>query len=484
MTKKQRPVASSQYSDREKELSHLPKGWMWSTVGQLYKIVGGGTPSTTVEAYWTGDIPWITSADIHGVKDIRPRKVVNQNAIKNSATNLVSKGSILVVTRVGLGKVALTETPLCFSQDTQALSISDSLLNPKYSLYYLSRAVQIFKYDNRGTTISGVTKQQLSNLPFPLPPLAEQHRIVAKIEELFSSLDKGIENLKTAQQHLKIYRPAVLKWAFEGKLTNENVVDGELPDGWTEKKVSEIADTFGGCAFKSGEFKQKGKYQVLRMGNIRSGVLRYEEKAVFLNDVEEIVLNKALLRQNDVVITQTGTKGKRDYGFTALIPKTNLLLNQRIAAIRCNERCLPKFFLYYTWTDRFRNQYFENETGNVGQSNVGMKAVTDTLVYLPNIEEQHTIVAEIESRLSVCDKIEDSIDQSLKQAESLRQSILKKAFEGKLVPQNPNDEPASVLLDRIKAEREKTQAETPQTRQPRKRPMKTTPSPLRGEGRG
>ena len=293
-----------------------------------------------------------------------------------------------------------------------------------------------------------------SKLSVPLPPFSEQQRIVDKIEELFSRLDKGIESLKTAQQQLKVYRLAVLKWAFEGKLTNKNVKKGELPGGWTEKKVSEIADIFGGYAFKSGEFKQKGKYQVLRMGNIRPGILRYDEKAVFLEDVEEGVLNRALLKQNDVVISQTGTKGKRDYGFTALIPKTNLLLNQRIAAIRCNEKCLPKFFLYFTWTDRFKNQYFANETGNVGQGNVGMKAVTDTLVYLPSIEDQHTIVAEIESRLSVCDKIEESIEQSLKQSESLRQSILKKAFEGKLVPQDPKDEPASKLLARIRAEKE------------------------------
>ena len=332
------------------------------------------------------------------------------------------------------------------------------LVSIKYAFYFV-QIIHISVDTHKRYWIS-----HYSQLPIPLPPLPEQHRIVAKIEELFSSLDKGIESLKTAQQQLKVYRQAVLKWAFEGKLTDKNVVEGELPEGWTEKKVSEIADTFGGFAFKSGEFKQKGKYQVLRMGNIRPGILRYDESAVFLKDVEEVILNKALLKQNDVVITQTGTKGKRDYGFTALIPKTNLLLNQRIAAIRCNEKCLPKFFLYYTWTDRFKNQFFANETGNVGQGNVGMKAVTDTLVYLPNLEEQHAIVAEIESRLSVCYKIEENIEQSLKQSEALRQSILKKAFEGKLVPQNPSDEPASVLLERIRRERSETPSSQTKTR--------------------
>ena len=119
---------------------------------------------------------------------------------------------------------------------------------------------------------------------------------------------------------------------------------------------------------------------------------------------------------------------------------------------------MSKYFLYYTWTDKFKNQFFEYETGNVGQGNVGMKAVTDTLIYLPSIIEQQQIVSEIEERLSVCDKLEESINQTLQQSESLRQSILKKAFEGKLVPQNPKNEPASALLERIKAEREKNKS--------------------------
>src|SRR3990172_2744961 len=155
--------------------SLFPKGWVWTRVGQLYNIVGGGTPSTEIAGYWKGGIPWITSADIHGLKDIRPRKQISKDAIENSATNLVPKNSLIVVTRVGLGKIALTKVPICFSQDSQALINSSFLLYPDYSLYYLSKAVQVFKYTHRGTTIAGVTKKQLAELEFPLPPLPEQH---------------------------------------------------------------------------------------------------------------------------------------------------------------------------------------------------------------------------------------------------------------------------------------------------------------------
>ena len=112
------------------ERNNLPNGWIASSVGQLYKIVGGGTPSTRVEKYWDGDISWISSADIHGLYDIRPRRKITPEAVKNSATNLVPAGSIIVVTRVGLGKIARTSTPLCFSQDSQALIEDVPFTNP------------------------------------------------------------------------------------------------------------------------------------------------------------------------------------------------------------------------------------------------------------------------------------------------------------------------------------------------------------------
>ena len=103
--------------------TNLPVGWEATTVDVLCEIVGGGTPSTQNSEYWDGDIPWISSADIHGIKDIRPRKSINKHAISASTTNVVPTGSIVVVTRVGLGKVALVPEPLCFSQDSQGFGV-------------------------------------------------------------------------------------------------------------------------------------------------------------------------------------------------------------------------------------------------------------------------------------------------------------------------------------------------------------------------
>jgi type I restriction enzyme S subunit len=207
------------------ELAELPEGWAWTRVGNLYDIIGGGTPSTAVPEYWGGDIPWITSADIHGVKDITPRKSVTKIGIENSTTSLVPAGSLIVVIRVALGKIAITETPLCFSQDSQALLGDNSLIFPDYSLYYLSMAIQAFKYESRGTTISGVTKKQLSEVPFVLSPLNEQHMIVEEIERYFTIIDEMERTVERGIIQSQRLRQSILKQAFEGKLVPQDPND-------------------------------------------------------------------------------------------------------------------------------------------------------------------------------------------------------------------------------------------------------------------
>ncbi len=206
-----------------RQLPELPEGWVWANVGQLYDIVGGGTPSTNIQKYWNGEIPWITSADIHGLKDIRPRKQITIEGIDNSATNLVPDKSIIVVTRVGLGKVALTKLPLCFSQDSQALVNNRSLLFHDYSLYYLSKAVQVFKHEHRGTTIAGVTKKQLAELKIALPSLAEQRIIVQEIERRFSVEEEIETNIEINLLRAEHLRQSILKKAFLGKLITHDV---------------------------------------------------------------------------------------------------------------------------------------------------------------------------------------------------------------------------------------------------------------------
>lgn len=230
-----------------------------------------------------------------------------------------------------------------------------------------------------GTTRLKLNQSSLKQIPIKNPPLTEQRRIVEKIEELFSELDNGIENLKKSKEQIKTYRQAVLKFAFEGKLVqgksskakvkSEN---SELKEGWEWRKLGDISDIINGYAFKSKDFSTEGHYQVIKIGNVRPINLRLEEKPAFVSNIDQKIKNKYLLRKNDLVISLTGTRKKRDYGFVALVKHNDrLLLNQRLAAIRLKGKYNPMYFLYLLSVNIFLDQFFSFETGNVGQGNVG-----------------------------------------------------------------------------------------------------------------
>jgi restriction endonuclease S subunit len=157
--------------------------WPLVKLGEVCeKVVGGGTPSTANPDYWQGEIPWISSADIVDEYNANPRRKITEEAIRNSATNLIPKGNVVVVTRVGLGKLFLNSFDVCISQDSQGLIINKQVIFSPYLLHVLSQKVQIFKQTSQGSTIQGVTKAQLLSLDVPLPPMDRQRSIVSRIE--------------------------------------------------------------------------------------------------------------------------------------------------------------------------------------------------------------------------------------------------------------------------------------------------------------
>lgn len=300
---------------------------------------------------------------------------------------------------------------------------NQGLVKPKWLYFFLSQKAFRLHCRQHMTGSAGqkrVPPKFLANCDIPCPSLLEQERIVSRIEELFSQLDASVAELKTAKERLKVYRQAVLKEAFEGN--------------YPQVQLKEISTAISGYAFKSKLYTSDGKYVVVKIGNVKERHFEFSRDLTRTNEADETILDKYLLQRGDCLITLTGSRGKRDYGFVTMIKdQANYLLNQRVAAIRFDrEKAIPEFFQYYLASPVYRNAFFSYETGNVGQGNVGIKALAEPVVILPDIEHQWEIVEKIESRLSVCDSIEKTVDTALQQAEALRQSILKKAFEGRL----------------------------------------------------
>ncbi len=344
-----------------------------------------------------------------------------------------------------------------------------------------------------------ITKGKFEESPIPLPPGPEQTRIVLKIEELLTQLDAGVASLKKVQEQLKRYRQAVLKAAFEGRLTQkwrdehkgeiepaeilveriqrerQKIVNGkskaippldlptlpELPTGWVWTSWQRIGISQNGRSFPSKEYQSEG-VKLLRPGNLnQSGqVVWTEENTKCLPILYENEFPSFIIGSNELIMNLTAQSLKDEFLGRICITGINehCLLNQRLA--RLTPIIVEKSYVFWLLKSPLFRRFVDTlNTGSLIQ-HMFTHQLDEFLLPLPSLEEQQEIVSEIDRKLSVINHIERTVQSSLLKSDPLRQSILKQAFEGRLVPQDPNDEPASILLERIKAEKARHAAGT------------------------
>jgi len=357
-------------------------------------------------------------------------------------------------------------------------------IEPKYLYYYASS--KMFRYDAEHNMTGAVGQKRvpttyIKKSLIPLPPLNEQKRIVAKIEELFSELDKGVENLKTAREQLKIYRQAVLKHAFEGKLTadwreeNKDKLETaealleqiksnhknnskfntrekadlpEIPSLWIYTRLANIGDLGRGKSKHRPRNDKKlfgGQYPFLQTGEIKAANRIVKE---YSKTYSEFGLQQSKLwSQGTLCITIAANIAETAFlGFDACFPDS-------VVGFTAQKRIvLSEYVELFIQSVRARIEAYAPATA---QKNINLTTLENLVIPICSLKEQKQLVSMLDECFSKLDQTEKDIETQLKKAEALRQSILKKAFSGKLVAQDPNDEPASVLLNRIKAEKQK-----------------------------
>lgn len=469
-------MVSETFSKENSDSSHaLPQGWVITQLGQIIDFeYGKRLPESIRDSF--GSIPVYGSNGIVGLHSVA----------------LVNTPSIIVGRKGGAGEVHLSKTP-CFPIDTTYFVRPTKNLDLTF-LFNLLKSLQLSRLD-RSTAIPGLNRNDAYKSRISLPPLSEQHRIVTKIEELFTQLDAGVASLKKVQAQLKRYRQAVLKAAFEGRLTQEwrEVHKGEiepadelierinkarnntasskndetnttitdvqsLPDTWSWIRLDNIAFIKGGITKDGKRIVENGRLvPYLRVANVQNGYLDLTEmKCIEADEIEIINLS---LKMGDILFTEGGDRDKLGRGW--------IWQDEIPECIYQNHIFRARFYLdeisskYVSWFGNTHSQKYFMKKGKqtTNLASISLTQLRAFPVALPPIEEQVVIVNEIERHFSQIDHLELTITTSLRQAETLRQSILKQAFEGKLVPQDPNDEPASILLERIKAEKARRAAE-------------------------
>ena len=309
------------------------------------------------------------------------------------------------------------------SSAMKILHINSELVTPKYIFYRM----QTIQFDH--STHKRYWIQQYSKIKIPVPPLPEQERIVARIEELFSELDKAVETLKNTKQQLAVYRQAVLKVALSGHFTNNRSI--------LLHNLGEYIDTPRyGTSKKCNYVKTKTAKAVIRIPNIDSkkGIIDYGDlKFAEFNESE---LDPLSLQEGDILIIRSN--GSTSIVGTAAIIRacdTNNIFAGYLMRLRIKDKStlLPKYLLLYLSSLDARLYIEQTAKSTSGVNNINAQEVAKLPIPVVDIEKQQRIITEIESHLSVCDQIETTIEQSLQQAEAMQQSILKQAFEGKLI---------------------------------------------------
>lgn len=422
---------------REDRKINLPKDWKWVKLGEACKIVSGNTPKGLELISNKGEYQFYKVSDMNLAGNETRMTVSNLKLSLEEVTKLklklYPKGTVIFPKR---GGAILTNKKRILSQDASFdLNVMGILPNDKLAsnfLFYWIQKLDLSKiYD--GSNVPQINNKNVDPLNFPLAPLATQQAIVSKIEELFSELDKGIENLRTAQQQLKTYRQAVLKWAFEGRLTNEHIKDGILPKGWQITNLGDFIENISsGKSYRCNERPpNEDEVGIVKVSSVTWGFFdEMQSKTCFSNDFLNI---KYLIKQEDFLFSRANTL---EFIGACVIVKNiekTLMLSDKILRFVFSNDVSKEYVLYYLRSKKGRKQIETLSTGNQdSMRNIGQEKIRNIKFPYCSLNEQKRIVQEIESRLSVADKMEESITQSLQQSEGLRQSILKKAFEGKL----------------------------------------------------
>lgn len=418
---------------KDNKNNRLPKKWEWKKLEEVSEVVTGNTPPKNDDANYGGNIPFVKPPQLRNtIVFDAPEKISVKGAKK---ARILPTGSTLVSCIGNLGRTAFNTKEVATNQQINAIIPNNDYITNKF-IFYVAQS-HIFRNQLEGlasaTTLPIVNKGKFLSISIPVPSLLIQNKIVEKIEELFSDLDYGIENLKKVKEQLKVYRQAVLSAAFSGKLTEDlinastRLLNNEL--NLVELGKYAFVTKLAGFEFtKYVKYKDKGEIPVIRAQNVNKfGFI--ERNFIYVDRSIMEKLPRSRIYGGEILMVFVGA-GLGNVGIVPL--HKEYFLGPNVAKIDLKEEFYNRYIFHYLSSTRGFGKIFKMSKATA-QGSISMANIRTIEVPLISLEKQQKIVEEVETRLSVCDKIEETIEESLIQSDSLRQSILKQAFEGKLV---------------------------------------------------
>lgn len=393
--------------------------WPTKKLGDaLEKIVGGGTPSVSNPSYWDGDIPWASVKDIKENESVleRTQDFITKKGLENSASNLIPAGTIIISTRMGLGRAVRTKIDTAINQDLKALFPKKDL-DPEYLLFFLKNMAGDFIKKGSGATVSGIKLDFLRSVEIPLPPLAEQKKIVAKIEKVFAKVDEMQHLQQEAIADTKALRTAILDEIF-------SVIERESRfrrGNWEITTIDRVCEhpQYGYTA--SAQQEPIGP-KFLRITDIQNGTVDWEQVPYCrCRDPK-----KYQLYDGDIVFARTGaTVGK---SYLVNDPPKAAIYASYLIRLRATKDCiLPSFLAYFFQSNQYWKQITDGQVG-MAQSNVNGSKLAKLKLPLPPLAEQKKIARELDAlseKVQALRKLQADVGEDLKE---LKKAILREAF--------------------------------------------------------
>ncbi|HGS4452140.1 restriction endonuclease subunit S [Vibrio cholerae] len=438
-------------------MSQLPKGWVNLALGDLCSKLTDGSHNPP-KAKESG-LPMLSAKNIQNGKlhfGLGSRLISEDEFIVEDKRTRISQGDVLLTIVGALGRAAVVTTPEKFTLQRSVAVLHAPLVSPFFLKYsFESPAFQKQVFDNaKGTAQKGIYLKKLRELSISLPSAAEQTRIVEKLDEVLAQVDTIKARLDGIPAILKRFRQSVLAAAVSGKLTDE--WRGGSCFVAKEYTLQDLTHMDIGHAFKSKEFSETG-IPLLRGQNIEPGALRWVDTKFFPED-KLTSHRKLFIEEGDIIlamdrpIVSAGLK-------LARAKKSDLpcVLVQRVARIRTNDLAIDDYIYLLLKDASFSDYLVPNQTGS-DIPHISGKQIQAYQIAIPALEEQKEIVRLVDQYFAFADTIEAQVKKAQARVDKLTQSILAKAFRGELVPQDPNDEPADKLLERIALARKEAEA--------------------------
>lgn len=387
--------------------------WLHKPLGEVCKIIGGGTPSKSNDDFYGGVIPWATVRDMRNDIISNTEHTITEEAVKRSSTNIIPAKNVVIATRVGLGKVCLIERETAINQDLRGVIPNNKdEIDVNFLFWWLKSISRLIIREGTGATVQGVKLPFVKSLQIPLPPFEEQKRIVSILDKAFAGIDQAIAN---TEQNIKN-----AKELFESYLNNIFIQKGE---GWQDKKIGELGKVQTGSTPKTSDKENFGDFiPFIKPADFYpNGTLNY--KNVGLS--EKGIGGSRLINAGSLLMVCIGSIGKCGYS------DVDITANQQINALTPAEGISAEFLYYQMIMPNVQKQVIDG-SGQATLPIINKTKWSNIVLSIPPLEVQLQSVAVLKELSENCERLQRINEQKLSALNEIKQSLLQQAFAAKL----------------------------------------------------